>query len=96
MIQSPELRVGEGRAWLHILWRRWRWKSLLPEPTLVSAAPACFGVRVWAHDHSVRKGSCQGWKLWSGSEAGWQCLREAQTWGDRSLGRSGVLELRER
>lgn len=66
---------------------------MLPEPTLVSAAPACFGVRVWAHDHSVRKSSCQGWKLRSRSGAGWQGLREAQTWGDRSL---GLLELRER
>lgn len=68
----------------------------LPDPTLVSAARPASGVRVWAHDHSVRKSSCQGWKLRSRSEAGWQCLREAQTWGDSSLGRSAFLELRER
>ena len=27
LIQSLELRVGEGRARLHILWRRWRWRT---------------------------------------------------------------------
>lgn len=75
--------------WLQILWSRWwRWRNLLPDPTLISAA--CFGVRVWApvplaHDRSLRKSSCQGWKLRSRSEAG-------SAYGRPRPGETGVWE----